>query len=93
MVMNKDEMIAKISASTGISKKQASEAVQVFIDSVTTQLQEGKKVSFSGFGTFSVSHRKARMGRNPHTGVAMEIPASKLPVFKAGKNFKDAIKK
>lgn len=91
--MNKDEMIAKISESTGISKKQASDAIQVFIESVTSQLQNGKKVSFSGFGTFSVSHRKARMGRNPQTGSAIEIPASKLPVFKAGKNFKEAIKK
>ncbi|MFQ5452875.1 MAG: HU family DNA-binding protein [Candidatus Zixiibacteriota bacterium] len=91
--MTKDEMIGTISTKAGITKKQASEALQAFMTGVTGQLKKGKKVSFSGFGTFSVSKRKARLGRNPQTGATINIPARKVPVFKAGKHFKEAIRK
>ena len=91
--MTKDQMIAKMSETAGITKKQASEALETFMGSVTTQLKKGEKVSFSGFGTFSVSKRKARIGRNPQTGDQINIPATKVPVFKAGKHLKEAIKK
>jgi DNA-binding protein HU-beta len=91
--MTKDEMIAYMAENSGISKKQATDALQAFMDGVTKQLQEDTKVSFSGFGTFAVSHRKARAGRNPQTGETIQIPASKVPVFKAGKRLKESIKK
>jgi len=91
--MTKEEMIAQMAGSSGISKKQAGEALQSFMASVTQQLKKGQKVSFAGFGTFSVSKRKARIGRNPQTGVAINIPATKVPVFKAGKNLKEAVRK
>ena len=91
--MTKDEMIAYMAEHSSISKKQATDALQAFMDGVTKQLQDETKVSFSGFGTFSVSHRKARAGRNPQTGETIQIPASRVPVFKAGKRLKEAIKK
>lgn len=91
--MTKDEMIAVMAEEAQISKRQATEALQTFMSSVTKQLKKGNKVSFSGFGTFSVSKRKARIGRNPQTGAAIDIPATKVPVFKAGKHLKEAIKK
>lgn len=91
--MTKDEMIAQMAESAGISKKQATDAMTTFMGSITDKLQKGEKISFSGFGTFSVSHRKARTGRNPQTGAPIQIPATKVPVFKAGKNLKEAIKK
>ncbi len=91
--MTKDQVIAKMAESSGISKKQATEALESFMVTVTTHLQAGEKVSFSGFGTFSVSDRKARIGRTPQTGAQINIPATKVPVFKAGKHFKEAIKK
>lgn len=91
--MTKDQVIAKMAESSGISKKQATEALEAFMGTVTTHLKKGEKVSFSGFGTFTVSDRKARIGRNPQTGAQINIPATKVPVFKAGKHFKEAIKK
>lgn len=91
--MTKDEMIAYMAENSGISKKQATDALQAFMDGVTKQLKKDTKVSFSGFGTFAVSHRKARAGRNPQTGETIQIPASKVPVFKAGKRLKESIKK
>lgn len=91
--MTKDQVIAKMAESSGITKKQATEALESFMGTVTRNLQNGEKVSFSGFGTFSVSDRKARIGRNPQTGAQIDIPATKVPVFKAGKHFKEAIKK
>lgn len=90
--MTKDDMIALMADEAGISKKQATEALQAFMTGVTGKLKEGGKVSFAGFGTFAVSERKARTGRNPRTGDAIQIPASKVPVFRAGKNLKDEIK-
>ncbi|MDF1544581.1 MAG: HU family DNA-binding protein [bacterium] len=91
--MTKDEMITMMAKNSGITKRQATEALTTFMTNVTGQLKKGKKVSFSGFGTFSVSKRKARKGRNPQTGAAISIPATKVPVFKAGKHLKEAVKK
>ena len=91
--MTKDEMINLMSKESGISKKQAGEALETFMSGVTTQLKKGKKVSFAGFGTFSISKRKARIGRNPQTGAQINIPATKVPVFKAGKHLKEAVRK
>jgi DNA-binding protein HU-beta len=91
--MTKEEMIEMMAENSGITKKQADEALQAFMDGVTKQLKKGDKVSFAGFGTFAVSKRKARTGRNPQTGAAIQIPATKVPVFKAGKNLKQAIRK
>ena len=91
--MTKDEMIAAMAESSGISKKQATQALTAFMDNVTDTLKRGKKVSFSGFGTFDVSNRKARTGRNPQTGAAISIPATTVPVFRAGKGLKEAIRK
>ncbi|MEA2031685.1 MAG: HU family DNA-binding protein [candidate division Zixibacteria bacterium] len=91
--MTKEEMIAHMAENSGITKKQAMTALDAFMDGITNQLQKDTKVSFSGFGTFSVSHRKARAGRNPQTGATINIPATKVPVFKAGKRLKEAIRK
>ncbi len=91
--MTKEEMIARMADQSGITKKQATEALQAFMDGVTDQLKKGDKVSFAGFGTFNISQRKARTGRNPQTGAEIKIPATKVPVFRAGKNLKEAVKK
>ena len=91
--MTKEEMIAKIAKDAGINKRQANDALRSFLDNVTTNLKKGKKVSFVGFGTFTVSRRKARIGRNPQTGEKINIPASKVPHFRAGKALRDAVRK
>jgi DNA-binding protein HU-beta len=91
--MTKEEMIAAMAKQSGITKKQASEALSAFMNGVTGQLKKGHKVSFAGFGTFTVSKRKARTGRNPQTGASIQIPATRVPVFKAGKNLKQAVRK
>lgn len=91
--MTKDEMVAKIASKSGITKRQASETIEIFMSTITGQLKKGKKVSFSGFGSFSVSKRKARMGRNPQTGATISIPARRVPVFRAGKHLKEAVRK
>ena len=87
--MNKVTLVAKIAEKSGHSKKQAEQALGAFIDSVTEALKEGDKVQLMGFGTFEVKERAARTGRNPSTGEAIEIPASKTPTFKAGKGLRD----
>ena len=89
--MNKVELIAAMASQAGISKKDAEAALKAFIDTVENELKEGGKVQLVGFGTFEVSKRAARTGRNPQTGEAMEITASKTPKFKAGKAFKDLL--
>jgi len=89
--MNKTELVAAISEQAGISKKDAEAALKAFTDTVTAELIKGEKVALVGFGTFEVSERAARDGRNPLTGEAMKIKASKTPKFKAGKAFKDAV--
>jgi DNA-binding protein HU-beta len=91
--MTKDEMIAAMADTSGISKKQATEALGAFMANVTDSLTKGNKVSFAGFGTFAISDRKARTGRNPQTGATINIPATKVPVFRAGKNLKEAVRK
>ena len=89
--MNKTELIAAIAERAEISKKDSEKALKAFIDVVTEQLKNDDKVQLVGFGTFEVSKRAAREGRNPQTGQTMKIDACKAPKFKAGKALKDAI--
>ena len=89
--MNKTELIAAIAEKAEISKKDSEKALKAFVDVVTEQLKNDDKVQLVGFGTFEVSKRAAREGRNPQTGETMTIAASKTPKFKAGKALKDAI--
>lgn len=91
--MTKDEMIGAMAEGSGITKKQATAALDSFMTGITHQLKKGGKVSFTGFGTFTISKRKARIGRNPQTGATINIPATKVPVFRAGKKLKEAVKK
>ncbi|MFC3284799.1 HU family DNA-binding protein [Litchfieldella rifensis] len=90
--MKKDELIERVSMKAGLSKAQASRALEAMTTSVAKTLQQGDSVSLIGFGTFQVSQRAARRGRNPQTGAEIVIPASKSPTFKAGKGLKDAVK-
>jgi DNA-binding protein HU-beta len=83
--MNKGELIAKLSEDAGITKTQANDALDSFIEAVTKTLKGGGKVTLVGFGTFSVSKRSARNGRNPQTGAIIKIKARKVAKFKAGK--------
>lgn len=83
--MNKAELISKISDDSGVSRSQANAALNSFIEAVTKTLKAGNKVTLVGFGTFSVSKRNARTGRNPQTGAAIKIKAKKVARFKAGK--------
>ena len=89
--MNKVELIASIVEKSGLSKKDAEKALAAFTATVVDELKAGNKVQLVGFGTFEVSERAAREGRNPQTGATMVIPASKAPKFKAGKALKDAL--
>ena len=91
--MNKSDLIAAIAAKTGSTKKDAEATLNAFVDVVTEQLKAGDKVQLVGFGTFEVSERAAREGRNPQTKEEIKIPASKAPVFKAGKALKDLVNK
>ena len=89
--MNKSELVASVAEKSGLTKKDAEKAVNAVFDSITATLVSGEKVQLVGFGTFEVSERAAREGRNPQTGAAMKIAASKMPKFKAGKALKDMI--
>lgn len=89
--MNKNDLIAKVSEAADMSKADATKAVDAVFDTVTSALQNGDEVRLVGFGTFSVSQRAATTGRNPRTGEAIQIPASKQPKFKAGKGLKEAV--
>ena len=89
--MNKTELIVAIAEKAEISKKDAEKALKAFTDVVAEELKEGGKVQLVGFGTFEVSEREAREGRNPQTGEPMKIAASKAPKFKAGKALKDTV--
>ncbi len=89
--MNKTELVAEMAKKAGISKKDAEAALKAFTDTVTKTLKKGGKVQLVGFGTFEVTKRSARTGRNPRTGETMKIKASKAPKFKAGKALKDAL--
>ena len=87
--MNKAAMIAKIAEKSALNKKQAEAALNAFVETVIEALKEGDKVQLMGFGTFELRERAAHSGRNPATGETIEIAASKSPVFKAGKGFKE----
>jgi len=89
--MNKTELVAAMAEEAGLSKKDAEKALKAFTDVVTAELKKGEKIQLVGFGTFEVSERAAREGRNPQTGATMTIAASKTPKFKAGKALKDSI--
>ncbi len=91
--MNKTELVAAIAEKAGLSKKDAEGAVKAFTDTVAEQLKAGEKIQLVGFGTFEVAERAARTGKNPQTGEAIKIPASKAPKFKAGKALKDTVNK
>ncbi|MFO0997139.1 MAG: HU family DNA-binding protein [Alphaproteobacteria bacterium] len=89
--MNKIELISAIAKKSGMSKTDATSAVDTIIDCITSTLKKGQEVRLVGFGTFSVSQRKASTGRNPRTGAEIRIPASKHPKFRAGKALKSAV--
>ena len=90
--MNKTDLVSEIAEKAGLSKKDSEAAVKAFIDAVSESLKKGDKVQLVGFGTFEVSERPARTGRNPQTGETIEIAASRTPKFKAGKALKDMFK-
>lgn len=89
--MNKSELIDIVASSADISKIAATRAVDTMLDSITGALKQNDQVTLVGFGTFSIKARAARTGRNPQTGEAIQIKASKVPTFKAGKALKDAV--
>ena len=91
--MNKVELIAQIAEKSGLSKKDAEKALAATVDSLTEAVSNGDKVQLVGFGSFEVKQREARVGRNPKTKEAIEIPAARVPVFKAGRALKDAVAK
>ncbi len=91
--MNKAELVNAVAAATDVSKKDTEAVIAAVLDAITGALKEGEKVQLVGFGSFEVKARAARTGRNPRTGEDVEIPASIVPVFKAGKALKDAVAK
>lgn len=90
--MNKNELIARISKKSGMSKKDVESVLKGFMNEVTDALGSGDKVQLIGFGTFETRQRSQRTGRNPQTGDTISIPASTIPAFKAGSRLKDAVK-
>ena len=90
-IMNKSELIARIADDTGLAKAKVTEVVDLIGKVITEELKHGDGLSIVGFGTFKVTERKAKKGRNPATGEAIQIPAKKAPIFKAGKALKDAV--
>ena len=90
-MMNKTELIAAVAEKTGVAKKDAEKTVNAVFELIGEELAAGGRVQLVGFGGFEVKNREARMGRNPKTKEAIEIPATKLPVFKAGKALKDKV--
>ena len=91
--MNKAELVASIAAKTKCTKRAAEMTVEALLETFTAELAKGEKVQLIGFGTFEVRARKARKGRNPQSGEALDIPATNLPVFTAGKALKEAVNK
>ena len=91
--MNKTELIAALAEKAGLNKRDAEKALNAFTDVVTDTLIKGGKVQLVGFGSFEVKDRAARTARNPRTGDELTVPASKAPIFKAGKALKEAVKK
>ena len=91
--MNKTELIAAVAAKTGLTKKDAECVINATVESITESLVKGDKVQVSGFGIFEAKQREARVGRNPRTKESIQIPATRLPVFKASKALKDSVAK
>ena len=91
--MNKTDLIAAVAESAGLTKKDTERVINAALDTIVSALREGEKVQISGFGTFEVKAREARIGRNPHTKEAIEIPATKVPDFKPSKTLKDTVAK
>lgn len=91
--MNKTELVAAIAEKTDLTKKDSEAALAAVVDAITEALIKGDKVQLIGFGSFEVKNRAARVGRNPKTKEAIEIPATRVPVFKAGKALKDVVAK
>ena len=91
--MNKTELIAAVANKTGITKKDAGDVLNAFLDAIKDAMASGDKVQLIGFGTFEAKERAARTARNPRTGTEIEVPAAKAPTFKAGKGLKDSINK
>ena len=89
--MNKTELVAAVAEKSGLTKKDAERVVSATFETITAQLMKGEKVQIAGFGIFEVKAREARVGRNPRTKEAIEIPASKVPAFKASKTLKDTV--
>ncbi|WP_039765984.1 MULTISPECIES: HU family DNA-binding protein [unclassified Caldicellulosiruptor] len=91
--MNKTDLVSAMAEKSGLTKKDAEKALNAFVDAVTEALSKGEKVQLVGFGSFEVRERAERVGRNPQTQEEIKIPATKVPVFKAGKMLKDAVAK
>lgn len=91
--MNKTELISIAAENTGLTRKDTERVINAAIEAVTAALAQGEKVQISGFGTFETKNREARVGRNPHTKQAIEIPATRVPSFKASKALKDIVAK
>ncbi len=91
--MNKAELIAEVAEKTGLSKKDSERAVNATLQTISETIETGEKVQLVGFGVFDVKTREARVGRNPKTKEEIQIPASRVPVFKAGKALKDSVDK
>ena len=91
--MNKTELIASVATAAGVTKKDAERIVNATFDTIAAQMAAGERVQVSGFGIFETKERQARVGRNPRTKEAIEIPASKAPAFKASKALKDTVSK
>ena len=90
--MTKTELISAVAEKTGVSKKDTEKTVNAVLDTISETLVKGDKIAFVGFGTFETRKRAAKTGKNPRTGETLNIPASTIPAFKAGKGFKDAVK-
>ena len=91
--MNKSELTAIVAEQAGLTKKDADKAVNAFVDAVTEGLVKGEKIVLVGFGSFETKQRAARKGKNPQTGAEINIPASTVPAFKAGRGLKEAVNK
>ena len=91
--MNKTELIASVAQSAGLTKKDTERCINAALDAIVVSLAAGEKVQLSGFGTFEAKAREARIGRNPHTKEAIEIPATRVPAFKASQALKDTVAK
>lgn len=91
--MNKTELIAAVAANTGLTKKDTEKVLNAAVEAITAAMVGGDKVNVSGFGIFETKQREARVGRNPQTGETMEIPAARVPAFKASKALKDSVAK